>query len=92
MSGTMICGDALEEMRKMESKTFGAIVTSPPYNLRRSMDDTITCKPSGQKWKGLDLGYAKCDDSMPYDNYVRWQRECLSRDAPPHTRRRRGVV
>ncbi len=34
----------------------------------------------GGKWRNAALvnGYATYDDNMPYEAYIRWQRECLS--------------
>lgn len=78
MTGTVIHGDALAEMRKMDSATFGAIITSPPYNISRDMDDRgrrVAIRP-GTYNKGLD-GYDGHDDAMPHAEYVAWQTACL---------------
>lgn len=32
---TLICGDALEELKKIPSKSVKLVVTDPPYNLNK---------------------------------------------------------
>jgi site-specific DNA-methyltransferase (adenine-specific) len=42
---TLLCGDCIEEMKKMESETVGLIVTDPPYNLSKDYgnnDDSMS--------------------------------------------------
>ena len=77
MTGTMICGDALAEMKKMESGTFGCIVTSPPYNLRRSMADDGGSEPDFRGWGPLRDGYENYGDNLPHAEYVAWQNACV---------------
>ena len=79
MSGRVICGDALEEMKGMESGTVGLVITSPPYNLRNTTGGGVDAP--GKDWKSCGLsgdGYDGHDDMMPHDKYVAWQRECLT--------------
>ena len=79
MTGRIIQGDCLEEMRKLPSGRFKAVVTSPPYNLRNSSGNGIK-DPRGHKWPRTALkdGYECHSDDMPHDEYVSWQRDCLS--------------
>lgn len=74
-----LCGDAVEEMRKIPDKSIDLIVTSPPYNLKNSTGNGLKNGSCG-KWANAALikGYSTYDDNMPYDKYVKWQRECLS--------------
>ena len=74
-----ICGDALQEMNKIPDKSIDLVVTSPPYNLKNSTGNGMK-NGSGGKWANAELikGYSTYDDNMPYDEYVKWQRECLS--------------
>ena len=76
---TIICGDAATEMRKLPDGSIDLIVTSPPYNLKNSSGNGMK-DGRGGKWKNAALvnGYATYDDNMPYDEYIKWQRECLS--------------
>ena len=74
-----ICGDALNEMRKFPDESVDLIITSPPYNLKNSTGNGMKNGSCG-KWSNAALinGYANYDDNMPYDEYVQWQRNCLS--------------
>ncbi len=77
----VICGDALEEMKKFPDAAFDLVVTSPPYNIRNSTGGGF--KSGGGKWKSASLikGYGSDnnvdEDNKPYGEYVQWQRECL---------------
>lgn len=75
----IICGDCLTVMRQLPAETIDLIVTSPPYNLRNSSGNGMK-NGSGGKWSKAELlnGYDLSNDSMPYNEYVSWQRECLS--------------
>ena len=55
------------------------IVTSPPYNIKNSTGNGLR-NGSGGKWPTAKLleGYDEYDDTMPYPEYVEWQRECLT--------------
>jgi len=73
------CGDALSLMRQIPEKSVDSVVTSPPYNLRQSSGNGMK-NGNGGKWPKASLieGYHGHDDCMPHDEYVRWQRDCLS--------------
>jgi modification methylase len=73
------CGDCEELMNKMPAKSVGVIVTSPPYNLRNSTGNGMK-NGSGGKWENAQLinGYDNHDDEMPHEEYVAWQRRCLT--------------
>ncbi len=75
----MICGNTVEVMRKLPAQSIDLIVTSPPYNLKNSTGNGMK-DGRGGKWSnaGLLNGYANYDDCMPHDEYVLWQRECLT--------------
>ena len=71
-----ICGDTIEVMKQIPDESIDLIVTSPPYNMRRSGKNS-----SGGKWKNSKLlndGYKGYSDNMPHDEYVEWQRACLT--------------
>ncbi len=74
----IICGDAINVMRKIPKETIDLVVTSPPYNLKNSTGNGMK-DGRGGKWANaaLQKGYSHHDDSMPHDKYVKWQRECL---------------
>lgn len=74
-----ICGDSIEIMKKLPDKSIDLIVTSPPYNLRNSSGNGMRYMNSG-KWKNpmLANGYTNHTDDIPHEEYVRWQRECLT--------------
>ena len=79
IKNTFICGDALQEMKKIPDESIDLIVTSPPYNLKNSTGNGMKNGSCG-KWANAALikGYSTYDDNMPYDDYIKWQRDCLS--------------
>lgn len=75
----IICGDTLEVMRQIHNGIVDLIVTSPPYNLKNSTGNGMK-DGRGGKWANAALqnGYTHHSDSMPHDEYVKWQRNCLT--------------
>ena len=75
----IICGDALDIMRVMPDKCVNLVVTSPPYNLKNSTGNGMK-DGRGGKWEraALKNGYSHHADCMPHDEYVAWQRACLT--------------
>lgn len=75
----IICGDVLETMRTFPDKSIDLVVTSPPYNLKNSTGNGMKCGSHG-KWANAALlnGYATYSDNMPHEEYVAWQRNCLT--------------
>lgn len=75
----IIHGDALELMRQIPNNSIDLIVTSPPYNIKNSTGNGLK-DGRGGKWANAKLqnGYGYYDDAMPYDKYVKWQRDCLT--------------
>lgn len=73
------CGDAVELMNRMPAGSVDLCVTSPPYNLRNSTGNGMK-DGRGGKWQSAQLinGYETHSDDMPHDEYVKWQRECLT--------------
>lgn len=73
------CGDCITIMNQMPVGSIDLVVTSPPYNLRNSTGGGLR-NGSGGKWQNAALlnGYTDSDDAMPYDEYVTWQRNCLT--------------
>ncbi|MDX2130144.1 MAG: site-specific DNA-methyltransferase [Chloroherpetonaceae bacterium] len=72
-------GDCLEIMKQLPTNSIDLVVTSPPYNLKNSTGNGMK-DGRGGKWKNASLvnGYSHHDDCMPHDEYVKWQRECLT--------------
>ncbi len=75
----ILTGDCLEVMKQLPDGCVDLVVTSPPYNLKNSTGNGMK-DGRGGKWSNAALlkGYATYDDNMPYDEYVAWQRNCLS--------------
>lgn len=75
----IICGDTLEIMKKIPNGTVGLVITSPPYNLKNSTGNGMK-DGRGGKWANAALqnGYSHHNDSMPHNEYVEWQRACLT--------------
>ena len=72
-------GDCEELMGRMPVDSVDIVVTSPPYNIKNSTGNGLK-NGSGGKWPTAKLieGYDVYDDAGPYDQYVKWQRRCLS--------------
>lgn len=75
----IICGDALEVMKKIPDGKVNLIITSPPYNLKNSTGNGMK-DGRGGKWANaaLQKGYTHHNDCMPHEEYVKWQRDCLT--------------
>ncbi len=71
----VICGDGLETMRRIPSRSIDLVVTSPPYNLIRewSGGGPNSCRKSFDDRKKSDW-YPDC---MPEAEYQAWQKQCL---------------
>lgn len=72
-------GDAVKIMRRLPDECIDVVVTSPPYNLKNSTGNGMK-DGRGGKWANARLleGYADHGDAMPHDEYVAWQRQCLT--------------
>lgn len=77
--GKIHCGDCVEVMNRMPEESVSLIVTSPPYNIKNSTGNGLK-NGSGGKWSKAALlnGYQNYDDNMPHEEYVAWQRNCLT--------------
>jgi modification methylase len=75
----IFCGDCVEIMSMIPEESIDIVITSPPYNLKNSTGNGMK-DGRGGKWPqaGLIKGYSKHHDCMPHDEYVQWQRECLT--------------
>lgn len=76
-------GDCLEVMRTLPDESYRLCVTSPPYNLRNNVGGFLVMKGDLSKkyiWSGAKLrdGFDEHPDDMPHDEYVAWQRQCLT--------------
>lgn len=72
-------GDALQVMSKIPNESVDLVVTSPPYNLKNSSGNGMK-DGRGGKWANAALlqGYEDHHDCMPHNEYVDWQRQCLT--------------
>jgi len=75
----IIQGDCLEVMQQLPNNSIDLIVTSPPYNLKNSTGNGMKDRRGG-KWKNAELvnGYSHYNDCMPHEEYMQWQRKCLT--------------
>ena len=75
----IICGDAVDIMKRMPDGAVDLVITSPPYNLKNSTGNGMK-DGRGGKWANaaLQKGYTHHDDCMPHEEYVKWQRDCLT--------------
>ena len=72
-------GDAVETPNRMPVESVDAVVTSPPYTIKNATGNDFK-DGRGGKWPGVALqaGYSNQDDNMPHEEYVAWQRKCLT--------------
>lgn len=79
INNSIVCGDALAVMRELPEGCADLVLTSPPYNLRNSTGNGMR-DGRGGKWANAALmnGYDRHNDCLPHDDYVAWQRDCLS--------------
>ena len=75
----IICGDVLTILEQIPSGSVDLVATSPPYNLKNSSGNGMK-DGRGGKWENAALvqGYSHHDDNMPHDEYVAWQKACLT--------------
>lgn len=75
----IICGDVVDIIGKIPDKSVDLVVTSPPYNLKNSTGNGMK-DGRGGKWANAALqnGYTHHNDCMPHEDYVEWQRKCLT--------------
>lgn len=75
----IICGDCISVMKQIPDESLDLVITSPPYNLKNSTGNGMK-DGRGGKWKNAALvnGYSNHDDNMPHEEYVQWQRNCLT--------------
>jgi site-specific DNA-methyltransferase (adenine-specific) len=78
-NSTIHCGDCLEVMKNMPSKSVDIIFTSPPYNMGRSRGVKTKNHLDGGKTRAGKLrnGYASHGDDLEYEQYVLWQKTVL---------------
>jgi site-specific DNA-methyltransferase (adenine-specific) len=72
--------DCIEVMKDIEESSIDLIITSPPYNLKNSTGNGMSHNTKSGKWATAALrnGYANHHDNMPHNEYVNWQRNCLT--------------
>lgn len=76
-NATLHCGDCLEVMKNMPSRSVDIVFTSPPYNMGR-LNGRKGVNNSGMfKGNKLKNGYASYGDDLEYDEYCRWQKAVL---------------
>lgn len=75
----IIRGNAVDVMKKMPDSSVQLVVTSPPYNLKNSTGNGMK-DGRGGKWANaaLQKGYSNYNDCLPHDEYVQWQRDCIT--------------
>ena len=76
----IICGDCLSVMKELPDESIDLFITSPPYNLKNSTGNGMKHNTKSGKWAkaALRYGYSDHNDCMPHEEYVAWQRACLT--------------
>ena len=72
---TIINGDSLEELKKIESNSISCVITSPPYN-KKGLIGKVT--PGNQVWKKFNIDYNSYGDDLPEDEYQKWMIDILN--------------
>ena len=74
----VLFGDCIHVMRQLPAHSVPLIVTSPPYNLRRTTGNSAG-RPTGGIWSApiVETGYDGYSDDLPRDAYIQWQRTFL---------------
>lgn len=72
---TIINGDCLDELKKIESNSISCIVTSPPYN-KKGLIGKVT--PGNQVWKKFNIDYNSYGDDLPEEEYKGWMVDILN--------------
>lgn len=77
----IICGNCTDVMKNIPDNSIDLVVTSPPFNLNINKIK----KEISKNWKGktnnckLQLeGYDSCQDNLPEDEYIVWQKNVLA--------------
>jgi modification methylase len=74
--GDVVHGDCLTVMSSWPDESVDLVVTSPPYNLKNTSGGGFSGKGT---WTRKDAEwYDSHDDALPHDEYVEWQRACLT--------------
>lgn len=75
----IIHGRCEQVMKEIPDNSIDLVVTSPPYNLKNSTGNGMKCGKGG-KWSNAALinGYEEYNDCLPHEEYVAWQRDCLT--------------
>lgn len=71
---TIICGDSLEELKKLPNNSVDLIFADPPYNMQLKSD---LYRPNNTKVDGVNDDWDKFDSFEEYDNFcIVWLKEC----------------
>ena len=75
----IVHGRCEQVMKEIPDNSIDLVVISPPYNLKNSTGNGMKCGKGG-KWSNAALinGYEEYDDCLPHEEYVSWQRKCLT--------------
>lgn len=75
----VLLGDILDTLKYLPNESIDLVITSPPYNIKNSTGNGLKDSRGG-KWKNAALvnGYQNYNDNLPHEEYVEWQRLCLS--------------
>lgn len=71
--------DCIEGLKQLDDESIDLIITSPPYNVKNNVGGFFN-QESDHLWKNCELknGYENYSDDMPYDEYIKWQRDVLT--------------
>jgi len=71
---TIICGDCIEELKKLPAKSVDLVFADPPYNLQLGGD---LLRPDNSKVDAVDDDWDRFDSFETYDTFTKaWLGEC----------------
>lgn len=74
ITNTIICGDTIEELKKIEDETIDLIFADPPYFMQTEGELHRT---DGSKFNGVEDEWDKFSDYNEYDKFCfEWLKEC----------------
>ena len=70
----LLCGNSLEEMKKIPDNSFDLVFADPPYNMQ--IGETLT-RPDASKVNGVTDKWDQFNSFQEYDSFcISWLEEC----------------
>ena len=74
LKNKIICGESVEELKKIPSESFDLIFADPPYNLQLK---NKLIRPDRSKADAVNDKWDKFESFKTYDDFtIKWLKEC----------------